>query len=380
MEEHAKRIRITHLITGTGTGGAEKTLRELVTRLDSGRFISSVISMKSPGRTGEQISKAGISVRSLDLPLETGAGYMAHLFGAAMRLISLLREESPHLLHCWLFQANVLGRAAARIAGVPANLSSLRVMEMEKGFQYPVDGLTSGLVTRYVAVCDAVAGHYREKLHLVPEKISTIPNGIDTGAFVRGERGEARQELGIERDAEVLGFMGRLHGQKGVDVLLGAFREVLAGRPGALLVIAGDGPERSRLEREARETGVAERVVFLGECNDTPLFMSALDAFVLPSRWEGMPNVVLEAMAAGIPVIGTFAGGVPEMVAPEETGLLVAPGDAGALSQAMTRLLSDAGRARAMGEAGRARASELFSMETMVDRYTRLYEELASMP
>lgn len=375
-EGRGRPIRVTHLITDSGTGGAEKILFELVSRLDREQCISRVITIKKPGATAEKIKNAGVEVESLGMPATAGPAYPLLLLPAALRLSRMLRADPPDVLHCWLFQANVLGRLAARAAGLPANISSLRVVEMEKNWQYPIDRITSTMVTRYVAVCDAVAGHYRRKLGLDPQRIVTVPNGVDPGPFQGLDRPALRRELGVPEDGLVVGSAGRLHFQKGFDLLLKAWPRILAEFPGAELLIAGDGPERGRLESMA---GPGAR--FLGEWSRMPELMGALDLFVLPSRWEGMPNVVLEAMAAGLPVVAARVGGAPELVVEgsDETGVLVEPGGSDALGRAMLSLLGDPDRRKRMGERAEA-AVEKYSMERMVGRYLDLYSGLLNSP
>lgn len=378
-------IRVLHLITDSGTGGAEKILFELATRLDPARFSSRVIVLKNPGATAEKLRAAGIPVTSLGLPPSFGPAAAAKLPLILWRLVRELKKDPPRILHCWLFQANFLGRLAARAAGVKIVLSSLRVVEEERLIQYPLDRLTRGLVTRYLAVSTEVARHYAERLGLAADRITAIPNGIDISPFENTGGEGLRRELGISPEAKVLGTLGRLNRQKGLDVLLRALPEVRAQVPGLQVLIAGEGPERGELERRAGAMHGGIR--FLGPWERTPEFMAALDLLALPSRWEGMPNVVLEAMAAARAVVASAVGGVPELVVSGvadqktagETGILVPPEDPHRLAKAVIALLSDEPRRRAMGSAGRARAAAEFSLSRMIERYAELYEDLLRM-
>jgi len=377
-------IRVMHLITDSGIGGAEKIMAELASRLDPEQFTCRVVALKEPGATAQKLIERGIRVDSLHLPSRMKPGYLLAAMPAMLRLLRLIREFRPQILHCWLFQANLMGRFAARLARVPVNLSGLRVIEMEHRSQYLPDRLTRGLVTRYVAVCEAVARHYRERLRLPPSKLTVILNGVEPAAEGEHDREQARRELEISGDPPVIGFLGRLHPQKGVDLLIEAFSDVVIHYPRALLLIAGKGPMTAELAAQAKRRGLQERVRFLGECDGPRRFLAALDLLVLPSRWEGLPNVVLEAMAQGLPVVAARVGGTPELVVsgeadhprPDETGLLVAPGNVGGLARAITALLADPDRAAAMGQRARDLVRAEFSLAAMIQKYGGLYQEL----
>ncbi len=377
-------VRITHLITDSGTGGAEKVLYELVRRLPPERYQCRVIVMKRPGRTAQLVADSGIPVMSLGLPSRTGAAYLLKLPLAFLRLLRELGRERPDVLHCWLFQANMLGRLAARLAGVAVNISGLRVVEMERTGQYWPDRLCAGLVTRYAAVCEAVAAHYCARLGIAAEKMAVVRNGIAPAPFAEADGGALRRELGIADGSKVIGAVGRLHRQKGLDILVRAMPALLARFPGLTLLIAGDGPERDRLEQLADAEGAAPHIRFLGEWTRVPELLAALDVFVLPSRWEGMPNALLEAMAAGVPAVAARVGGVPEIMAAGEsdaplageTGIMVGPEDPAALAGAVSALLQDENRRRSMGANARERVRSEFSLEKMVQGYERLYDSL----
>ncbi len=378
-----KKARIDCLITDSGVGGAEKALFEIVTRLDGDRFSFRVIVMKRPGATARAIEAAGVPVLSLGLPPSVGAAYPLYLVPAFTKLVKELRTDPPDILHCWLFQANLLGRLAAGVAGVRANVSSLRVIERERLFQYPVDKLTRRLVTRYAAVSQAVADHYSARLGLKGE-VTVIPNGVDVGPFLEADRTSLKKELGLPDDCLLIGSLGRLHLQKGVDLLIKAMPEILSLEPNVRLAIAGDGPERSALEVLTKDLGLEDKISFLGQYGDAAKFIAGLDLFVLPSRWEGMPNVALEAMAAGVPVVATevdgtgeavVAGGI-ERTAEGETAILVKPDDVGELARAAAALLLGRKRSEAMGRAGRERVSREFSISRMIERHRELYESL----
>ncbi len=382
-QDRNKPLKVCHLITDSGVGGAEKILYELVTRLDPERFRCRVIVMKKPGAVAKELGKTGVTVTSLKLPQNIGPAYVLRLLPAVAGLISELRRDRPDVLHCWLFQANIAGRIAARLARVPINISSLRVLEAERMIQYPLDRVTALLVTRYVAVAEAVADHYRNKLDLPGERIEVIVNGVDIQSYEGASGDRLREELGLPEDAWIIGTAGRLHKQKGVDLLIQTMQKVRESCPAAVLLIAGEGPERETLQQQAR--ALPERAVrFLGEWKRMDEFFSLLHVFVLASRWEGMPNALLEAMAAKVPVVASRTGGVPEVIGCEheedkEPGIMVEPGSPVAYAEALLSLWRDPQRREAMRQNAGERAA-LFSLDRMAERYGRLYEELSLAP
>jgi glycosyltransferase involved in cell wall biosynthesis len=185
-----------------------------------------------------------------------------------------------------------------------------------------------------------------------------------------------RRTFGVQAQGLLVGTVGRLHPQKGFASLLAAVARVRERLPAIRLLLVGGGALRRDLVARAEALGLAEVVIFAGSRGDVPEILAALDLFVLPSLWEGLPNAVLEAMAAGLPVVATAAGGTPEVVVDGETGLLVPPGDVTALAEAIERLLRDPGLRRKMGEAGRKRVEGHFTIEQTVAQTVALYETL----
>lgn len=211
-----------------------------------------------------------------------------------------------------------------------------------------------------------------------PEQAVLAPNGVDTQRFAPATpaaRAGARAELALADDTFVALFVGRLVERKSVDVLLRAWAESTAARRGRLLLV-GDGPERARLEAMARELGIADRVHFAGERTDTLGFYAAADAFVFPSRREGLPNALLEAMSCGLPSIATRIGGCVDVVT-EGSGILVPADDVGALSAALDLLAGDAARRAQLATAGRRRVEQAFSFAVTGARLQQIYRDVA---
>jgi glycosyltransferase involved in cell wall biosynthesis len=207
-------------------------------------------------------------------------------------------------------------------------------------------------------------------------KVTTIQNGVDLDRFSRASRSEARAALGVPDDTLVVGTVGRLDPVKDQSGLIRAFAGALPFHPGALLMIAGDGPCRAELAGVVRSLGLEQRVRLLGERKDVPNVLAGLDVFVLPSIAEGMSNTVLEAMASGLPVIATQVGGNPEMVEDGVSGLLVPARDPGALTAALRSYLSDPHLRSLHGKASRERVFRDFSLARMNGAYDHLYRHL----
>ena len=212
---------------------------------------------------------------------------------------------------------------------------------------------------------------------LVPsDRSMSIPTGVDVTLYApRPEyRAAARRSLDLDETAPVVGVVAYLRADKGHTVLLQAMTAVLESQPAAVLVVVGDGPRRADLEAQAARLDVASHVRFAGLREDVPFVLSALDIFCLPSvRNEGVPQSILQASAASLPVVSTRVGGIPEAVASEVTGQLVPPGDPGSLARAILGLLADPERRRSFGEAGRRRVSDAVSVKAMLDRTEAAY-------
>jgi glycosyltransferase involved in cell wall biosynthesis len=209
--------------------------------------------------------------------------------------------------------------------------------------------------------------------------VIVIYNGLNThgfSAFPPGAHEQVRGELGIPLDAFAVGSVGRLHPQKGYDLLLQAVGFLHTRIPTLRVLIVGEGEARPALEQQRRELGLEEVVIFAGERRDIPAMLSALDGFVSASRWEGLSNAVLEAAAAGLPVIATRVGGTPEIVLDGETGLLVEPEDAQGLATAILQLYENPELRRRLGQAGQQRVEAAFTLRTTIQKTGQLYTRL----
>jgi sugar transferase (PEP-CTERM/EpsH1 system associated) len=368
--------KILYLITDLKFGGAQTVLLELLKRLDRQRFsphVACLFGGESP--LGKRIDALGVPL--VDLGLKTW-----WRVDALWRLYRLLRSQRPAILHASLFHAVFSARIIGRLAGVPVVISWRQNVNIGGKRREWVNRLTAPLDDCVIAVSEEVRQAEIREASVKPAKVQLIYNAIDPYNYATGDhlslasnRERLLQELDIPEQAFLVGTVGRLHPQKGFSQLLEAFAAVQSKIPRARLVIVGEGELRVKLMKRANDLGISAYATFAGHREDIPALLSALDVFVLPSLWEGLPMALLEAMASGLPVVASAVGGIPEVVVEGETGLLVPAGDVKGLVEALC-VLSDENLRRRMGQAGQARVCDLFSIQHLVSRIENLYTEL----
>lgn len=289
---------------------------------------------------------------------------------AVWSLTGLARAHRVAVLHAHGGAAALVACPAARLAGVPAVVvtahGSIRLgPPWRQRVSVAAQRGAMRLADRVIAVADYLRSELLALNLVKPERVVTIYNGIDAAAFGSQEdRVEVRRQLGLTEEQPVIGTIARLAPQKGVDCLLRAVALLRGSGHRVVPVIVGDGPLREELERLARDLDVP--AVFLGYRCDVAELLAAFDLFVLPSLTEGLPLVILEALAAGCPVVASKVGGVPEAVDDGRTGWLVAPDEPAALARALSDALGDRRRAAAMAAAGQERIRRLFTQERML--------------
>jgi glycosyltransferase involved in cell wall biosynthesis len=281
-------------------------------------------------------------------------------------------------VHTWLFAANAYGRQAALSAGVKTIIAGERCVDPWKSWtQLAIDRRLARRTTRIATNSRGVVEFYARH-GISEEKFTVIPNGI--APFEPTEtisRDALLAELGLPRDARLIGAVNRLWPQKRIKDLIWAADLLKVIRDDVHLLIIGDGPQRWRLERYRDQVRIQDRVHFLGERNDVPRIMLHLDCLWLGSEYEGQSNAVMEAMTAGVPVVASDIAGNRDLVVPGETGMLFPVGDRAELARCTRELLDDPEMARRFSEAARRRMREEFSIEKMVSRYAALYEQAA---
>jgi glycosyltransferase involved in cell wall biosynthesis len=369
-----RALTVAHVDAETGFSGGEVQVFLLIEGLR--RFGHACVLFCPPGsRSAAEAERRGIPVRTM--PMRSDLDLLA-----VRRIARAVRAVAPDLVHLHTGRATWLGGLAARLAGVPAITTRRQDKEERPG---PRTRLVYGsLVRRAVAISPAVRRRLADG-GVAEARLALIPSSVDPATLVPVEgparaRTRVRAELGLTPDEPVLLVLAALVERKGIDVLLEALARLRDGRAGAAaeppaLLVAGDGPARGALAAQAARLGLAG-VRFLGLRADKAELLAACDAFVLPSRFEGLGVAALEAMAAGRAVVATTVGGLGEAVVDGETGLLVPPDDPAALAAALARLLCDPAERLRLGAAGPARVAQGFLAEQMVAAYDALYRDV----
>jgi glycosyltransferase involved in cell wall biosynthesis len=367
-------LRLVHLTSSRFFGGPERQMLGLAKALpndcqtvfasfgEGGRCEAFLDLVRSAGFVGRRLIH--------DTP---------HLFAARKEIAALIREFRADLLLCHGYKADLVGRPAARIAGIPVvAVSRGWTGENFKVRWYDrIDRLFLHRMDRVVCVSERQAEKVRAAgVH--DFKVRVIRNAARPDAFRDSDPAMRRhmESLFPRSGSRIVLMAGRLSPDKGFHVLIDAIPAVLAKAPDARFIICGDGVQRHELERQVVSLGLKDVVVFAGFRNDLDSWMPNADLFVLPSFTEGLPNVLLEAHASGVPVVATAVGGSPELVVDGETGWLVPPGVRPALAAGMIRLLCDDSRRRQMGLAAQARVREHFTFEVQARGYLELFDDL----
>lgn len=364
-------MHVIQVLSSMAIGGQERVALDLAAGLCRRGHRVTALSFVAGGALAQDFKQAGAAVRALP----KGDGVDGRL---VLRLLRLFREDRPDVVHSHNPQPLLYAAPAARLCGVPAMVHTKHGANPDRGRRLLLRQAAARLCGAYVAVSAETAAVAAARDRVRPPRLVTIPNGIDLSRFQPDARlrAEVRRELGLPEAAFVIGTVGRLAPEKAQGLLIAAVARLLAQpatRP-VYVLVTGDGAEREALQRAAEACGGRARL--LGARRDVPRVLQAFDVFCLSSRTEGLPLVIPEAMATGLPVVSTAVGGIPSVVVEGQTGLLVPPGDEGALAQALGRLLHDPALGPRLGQAGRERALQRYSLTRMVDEYEALYRRL----
>lgn len=361
--------KILHLIETSGPGGAEKVLLSLVDRLEKGSY-QSIACLLKEGWLHAQLERRG--VKTFIQPL--GAGFDIKWL---TKFIPFLRREKVDLMHAHEFAMNAYGSIASALTGIPIVTTVHAKGYYWKNLRRRVAYRFVSKQSKMIAVSNDVAQFLCKSVGISNDNVQTIYNGIETGVFRSNQevRDQTRRELKITGEQLVIGAIGNLYPIKGHTYLVQAAATISKEIPNAVVLIAGRGQLLEKLQIEASQLGVEERIKFLGYREDVPALLQAVDIFVLPSLSEGLPLSALEAMAAGKPVVATQVGGIPEVVINGETGFLVAAENDGALAEKLICLLKDPCLAQQLGASGIQRVEERFTLDRMVEKYEEIYGE-----
>ncbi len=355
--------RILFLMVGLGLGGAERVVAEIAKALDPRRFSVEVYSLKGPGPVGEAMTRAGIRVTA-----PRGWRRMGSLCSLWRRIV----RGDFDVVHSHLIWANIAAvLMAKRVPVIWHEHDTQEWMRWGHRFLYR---LFIGRSDHVVTVSCAVGDWIRAAYPGLGRRVSVIPNLLPADCRVP----KAPEPFGeTEKRGLKIGFVGRLEEpKKGLAVLLEAMTRVIRIHPNAICQIIGDGPARNWLLDRRKLLGLERAVEFLGAKTEMAAFYQTWDIFVLPSLWEGFGLVLLEAMAAGLPIVASRVGGVPEIVRDGQTGILVPPGDPDRLAHELCRLVENPGERQAMGKVGRA-AVERYRSGMVIPELERLYEKLS---
>lgn len=370
--------RVLLIVTHLDPGGAQETVILLAEGMHEHGFEVTVAAR--PGAEEGRIRASGGSVELLE-----------HLYrpvspardARAYREISALLRRGFDVVHTHSSKAGVLGRLAARRARVPAVVHTSHGLPVTpdmgaatRTLLIAAERVASRACDAVVAVSHATARELKELRIARDEQIVVLPSGVDVSRFAgRTDKGAAKRALGVDPGAPLAGWIGRHFEQKRPDHVVLAARRMLAEVPEARFVMVGDGP---LVERSRAAAAGEPRLTILGHRSDIENVYAALDVMLLASAWEGLPRTVLEAHAAGIPIVSTDVSGVGEVVVDGETGFLARPGDWETLARRGAELLRDAGKRAAMGEAARARVDDYYSAAYMTKATAELYDSILS--
>jgi sugar transferase (PEP-CTERM/EpsH1 system associated) len=360
-----KKIHIQHVLLSLQPGGLENGVVNVVNRLSSDRFRSSICCLK---QAGEFLPRVNPSILVHEMGWRGGNDPWL-----PFRLARLFRETRPDVVHTRNAESFYYGFLGAKLAGVKSIVHSEHGRTFnDRAIRFSVQRWFSA----YTQALFAVSGQLKQDLvkHIgIPEQhIRVLHNGVDLEHFGSNDRAAVRHQLGLREIDLVIGSVGRLVPVKNYSLLLTAIAAL--DKKNLVAVLVGDGPARAGLEDMATSLGIDHQVRFLGHRNDVMSLLSAMDIFVLPSTYEGMSNTLLEAMASGVASVASDVGGNSEIISHGRDGYLFSNGDALALTGFLQELSCDAGLRRRLGEMGRVRIARKFSIEAMIACYENIYQ------
>jgi glycosyltransferase involved in cell wall biosynthesis len=362
-------IKVVLLIPTLDRSGAEKQFTLLATNLPRDDFDVHAVALTRGGPYEALLRRGGIPVTILHKRWKFDPI-------AWWRLRGLVADLQPDILHAWLFAANSYGRMVAGNGPRPKVVVSERCVDTwKRSWQLAIDRRQIRRTTRLVGNSQGVADFYRQQ-GFPQEKIVVIPNGVEIPEAASVDRNALWAKFEIPPGSSVVGYVGRLARQKRVHDLIWAMQVLRQLRDRVYFVLVGEGPERARLVKLAQHMGCDHLVRFLGHREDAADFIRQMDVVWLASDFEGMSNSIMEAMAAGVPVVASDIPPNRELVVDGETGYLVKVGDGIGFAQFADRLLADGDLAQRLGRAALQRVQTEFSVQKMIDSYTALYREI----
>lgn len=367
------KINLLYVFLRLDLGGAQEIFLRTISHIDTSRFDVAVCCLAGRGRLVSEVESLGIRVLCLD------AADLKNDLSTVLKLAHLIRRHNAHVVYTHLYsRANVYGRLAAILARTPVVVvGAVGYGRVRLPKKRVLDYVLALFTDHFTALSEATREYLCREQGIGPDKVTVIYPGIDVERFADvGQRAAVRQELQIPLDTLVVGAVSRLVPEKGLADLMTAMARILREIPNTRLVIVGDGPLRSQLERSITGLGLQGLVHLTGSRRDIPKLLSAMDVFALPSHREGFGMALVEAMAAGLPVVATDVGGIPEVVEHGVTGFVVPPHDIGALSVNILLLLEDSALRAKMGADGRQQVQQRFTARRAAMQTQDLYLSL----
>jgi glycosyltransferase involved in cell wall biosynthesis len=370
-------LRIAFCITELNVGGAERCLVDLAIGLDRARFAPTLYSLgprplPSNASLATNLDDARIPVFYLDA---RGAASFPRILRQLRRSF---RAEQPDLVQTFLYHANVLGTLAAWSARVPRIVTGLRVAEPLRRWRLPLERFAGRLADRHVAVSEGVARFARERVGLRAEKIVVIPNGVSLSSPPIAPADLTR--CGLSPGKRAILFVGRLDEQKGIEWLMEQTPALLARLPQHDLLVVGTGPLETLLRMRAERLRIGNRVHLAGWRDDVPNLLAAADLLVVPSQWEGMPNVVLEAMAAARPIVAFDVEGIADAIGDLASLQIISRDDRCWFIDRVVKIAENSSLQLDFGSENRQRVAAKFRADQMVAAYQELYLEICGRP
>ncbi len=365
----SKKIRLMQITHDLAIGGLQQVIVNICKTINREQFEVSILCLRNLGEFAPDFEKLGIEVILLP-QTSMGVDYLSFL-----KVAKILRDRKIDVIHTHNTQPLIDGTLGALLAGVKTIIHTDHSRQFPDKRRYMfAEWMLSHFVNRMVGVSPSTSHDLMKYERISPQKITTVLNGIN-GSYlnVSVDKQTKKRELGIRGDGPIIGLGVRLTKQKGIIYLLRAMPEIIRKYPDITLVIAGDGDLEMYLKSEAAKLGIEKNTLFIGPRLDMPEVIKIFDLYVLPSLWEGLPIVLLEALAAACPIIATNVGGTPLAVIQGQSGTLVEPKDPEALATEITRLLNDKPLMKRYAKKGSELFDEKFSAKVMTSQYEKLY-------
>jgi glycosyltransferase involved in cell wall biosynthesis len=364
-----KKLHLMQITHDLDYGGLQQVVVNLCKTIDKNRFDVSILCLRNLGAFLPEVEKMGIKVFLLPQKLN-GTDYFSFL-----KVAGILRKEKVDIIHTHNTQPFIDGTIGALLSGVKTIVHTDHARDFPDKRRYMfAEWLMSHFVYKVVGVSEHTSNNLIRYDRISPQKVITIPNGIDLSRFsIELDKAKKKMELGIQKRDPIIGLGVRLAEQKGITYLLKAMPEIIRHFPNITLLIAGEGPLEGKLKEEVLALGIDKNVRFIGPRLDIPEVLKVLNLYVLSSLWEGLPMVVLEAMAAKCPIVATNVGGTHRVITHRKNGSLVEPKNPEALSSEIIRVLSDKPLRSSYIQQSLKILKKKFTVEIMTNQYQKLY-------